>query len=130
MNCIIYFVNFVPMKKLHVILIVMLGFLLTPAISYACESKNHSSNKEVSSQADKDCCADHNHSKSSKDCNGKCGDKSCGCSSGCVAGATLLQTADFIGLTIPAYFFKANFYYPKNLISSGFNSLWLIPKIN
>lgn len=128
MNCIIYFVNFVPMTKMHLILLVMLGFLLTPEISYACDSKK-SSNKEVSSK-ERNCCADHDKSKNSQDCNGKCGDKSCGCASGCIAGATVLQSIDFPTVTIPAYYFKANFHYPQNLISSGFNSLWLIPKIS
>jgi len=120
------------MKKFHIILIVMLGFFLTPSISFACGSGKHSCKKEISNTntPKKACCADHGHSENSKGCGGKCGHKSCGCASACVASAALLQTIDFSGMVNPSYFFKANFYYPKNLISSGFYSVWLIPKIS
>ncbi|RZJ33989.1 MAG: hypothetical protein EOO51_11570 [Flavobacterium sp.] len=118
------------MKKIHIIFIVMLGFLLTPSISFACGSGKHSCKKEISNTPKKTCCADHGHSENSKGCSGKCGHKSCGCASACVASAALLQTIELNGFAYPPYLFKANFHYPKNLISSGFYSLWLIPKIS
>jgi hypothetical protein len=119
------------MKKIHIIFFVMLGLLLMPSISYACGgTKKHSCKKEISSNAQKGCCANHDHSKNSKGCGGKCGHKSCGCANGCISGATLIETARFIGFANPTYFFKANFYAPKNFVSSGFHSLWLIPKIS
>lgn len=118
------------MKKFHIILIVMLGFLLTPSISFACGSGKHSCKKEISKNSKNDCCSDHKDSKKPEGCGGKCGHKSCGCGSACVASAALLQTIEFSGFVNPTYSFKSNFYYPKNLISSGFYSLWLIPKIS
>jgi len=118
------------MKKIHIIFIVMLGFLLVPSISYACGSGKHSCKKEIEKTSKKDCCSNRKDSKKSEGCGGKCGHKSCGCGSACSASAALLQTIEFNGFVHSTYSFKANFHYLKDLISPGFYSLWLIPKIS
>jgi len=118
------------MKKLRIILLITMGFLLMPSVTFACGSGKYSCKKEISDKKRKDCCSKAGHSKSSEGCGSKCGHKSCGCTSACISGIALVQSLEFIGFTNSPYFFKPNFHYPKNIISSGFYSLWLIPKIS
>ncbi|RTY67139.1 hypothetical protein [Flavobacterium sp. LB2P53] len=121
------------MKKFHILLIVVLGFLLMPAVTFACEnnSSKHSSSKETSSKMDKeDCCKDNSHSKTKNDqgCGGKCSHSKCGCASSCNT-SVFINELNFNKNIFNFFSEKQNFYNYETSISSGFNSLWLIPKI-
>ena len=121
------------MKKFHILLIVVLGFLLMPSITFACEnnSAKHSSWKETTSKTDKDdCCKDDNHSKTKKHegCGGKCSHSKCGCVSSCITSVSINEL-NFNKNIFNFFSEKQNFYNYETSISSGFNSLWLIPKI-
>lgn len=116
-------------NKFGLILLFTLGFLLAPSSTYACGSGKRACSKEIS-HTKKDCCSGHSHAKNGEGCGGKCGHKSCGCISGCITGAAILQDFTFNGFSRTSYFFKQNFYNPENTVSSGFYSLWLIPKIS
>ena len=121
-------------KKIHILVIILFGFLLIPSMSYACGNKieKHSCKKETSSkQYKEDCCDSDNHSKSKNHngCGGKCGHAKCGCTT---------VTNGFTA-TIDLNFKNNNFYFStekqkfsntETFISSGFYSLWLIPKIS
>ena len=128
-----FFAYFYSMKKQLRILMVLLtfGFLMLPSFSYACVSKAEKSccKKEITAKSEnKASCCDQ-RSKDKKDsCNGKCGHKSC--------------TTSFVNFSILSYIDieiknnhfnfdtqKSNYFYSKTVISSGFTSLWLLPKI-
>lgn len=122
------------MKKFHILLIVVLGFLLMPTVTFACvnNSEKHSCKKETSSKMDKDdCCKDDSHSKNKnhEGCGGKCSHSKCGCASSCNSSISI----NGLNLNNKIFNFsyeKQNFYNSEAFISSGFYSLWLIPKIS
>jgi len=123
-------------KRFHIlILIVTIGFFLIPSLSYSCKMKSEKSccNKEMSSSSEKmDCCKKSNNSKT-KDkehegaCNGKCGHSNCTTSS-------VHFNVVFFEINYNSYNFnfsekKQNYFNTESNLSSGFTSVWLIPKI-
>ncbi|WP_395046160.1 hypothetical protein [Flavobacterium sp.] len=121
------------MKKFHILLIVVLGFFLMPAVTFACEnnSSKHSSSKETSSKMDKDDCYNndgHSKTKNHEGCGGKCSHSKCGCASSCNTSVSINEL-NFNRNIFNLFTEKQNFYNYETSISSGFNSLWLIPKI-
>lgn len=123
------------MKKFHILLIVVLSFFLMPTVALACgnNSEKHSCKKEISSKTPSDdcCCSNGNHSKNKNhdNCGGKCGHSKCGCTSSCNSSISI----NGLNLNNKIFNFsyeKQNFYNSETFISSGFYSLWLIPKIS
>ena len=119
------------MKKIHLIVLVVFGIFLMPTVSFACGShfEKYSCSKSSSTNTEKmDCCKNDNHSKNKKHdgCNGKCGFTSC-----------ITTSLQFNLIHFNIEFRNNNFvfsekqqnYFNSNInISSGFHSLWLIPK--
>ena len=122
------------MNKFHILVILLFGFLVMPSGVFACEkgSVKHSSIKDISSKiCNDDCCKKdgHSNSKNHEGCGGKCNHSKCGCASSC---NTTVSINEWIS-TINLFNFslgKQNFHNYETNISSGFNSLWLIPKIS
>jgi hypothetical protein len=121
------------MNKLHFLTIVLFGFLLMPSNTFACgsHSEKSSCNKETSAKTEKmDCCKNDNHSKNKKGegCSGKCGH------SNCVTTSIQLNLVFFeIQFKNNNFAFsekKSNYFNSEDNLSSGFSSLWLIPKIS
>lgn len=121
------------MNKFHILVIVILGFFLMPTVTFACgsHSEKDSCNKETSANTEKmDCCKNDNHSKNKKSdgCNGKCGH------SNCVTTSTQFSVVFFeIQFNNSNFAFsekKSNYFNSEDNLSSGFSSLWLIPKIS
>jgi len=125
-------------KKFHILLlIVKIGFFLMPTLTYSCEMKSKKSccNKEISSSniEKMDCCKNINHSKSKdKDheggCNGKCGHSNCVTTSSQFIAAIFEIKFSYNKLILSKK--ESNYFDSKTHISSGFYSLWLIPKIS
>ena len=122
-------------KNFYILALIVFGFLGIPNTTFACRinhSNNKSYKKEVSSnQGTKDCCTTKNctNDKKNSSCGGKCGHSNCNIPS--------IQTAYFIPFLTEVnsenFFFyskKLKFFNYETPISSGFNSLWLIPKIS
>lgn len=115
------------MNKFFTLLIVLFGFLLMPDNAFACDnnSAKPSSKKEISTKmCDDDCCKKNDHHA----CNGKCNHSNC-------VTTSLQSSAVFFEIKFnhsDFYFSKKehNFYNNETNISSGFYSLWLIPKIS
>ncbi|MEY3499846.1 MAG: hypothetical protein RL308_1515 [Bacteroidota bacterium] len=121
------------MNKFHILVIVILGFFLMPTETFACasNSEKNSCNKETSANTEKmDCCKNDNHSKNKNNegCNGKCGH------SNCVTTSTQFSVVFFeIQFNNSNFSFsdkKSNYFNSEDNLSSGFSSLWLIPKIS
>lgn len=121
------------MNKIHFILIVLLGFFLMPGTSYACgsDSGNHSCKMEMSSKTKmKDCCSKKTTSKESKDkgCSGKCGQSMCNVSSVNIGITSTIQY-EILNMNFNFSEKKQNFSNTVSVLSDGYTSLWLIPKI-
>jgi hypothetical protein len=123
------------MKRFQLfILIVTVGFFLMPVLSMACEMKSGKSccNKEMSSKdSTKDCCKKNKESKHNNhdhSCNGKCGN------SNCVTYTVQFNLAFFeIKFKNNNFVFlekEQNYIHSQDNLSSGYSSLWLIPKIS
>lgn len=120
-------------RQFPILLIVMLGFLLTPTLTYACGKKTKTEKscceKTSSKSQQKDCCKKE-HSKTNKDnrdCEGNCGNASCHCPSVNFPISFPLVSE----LKHPVSFFeKQNIFYPKTNTSLPFTSMWAPPKIS
>lgn len=122
------------MKKFHLLAILIFGFYLMPSVSFACgchHSGKNSCNKETTTNTYKmDCCKNDKHSKNKNQdgCNGKCGH------SNCVTTSSQFNLVTFeIKFKNNNFYLlekKHNFFISKTNLSSGFSSIWLIPKIS
>lgn len=121
------------MNKIYFILLVLLGFFLLPGSAYACGSGSgkHSCKMEMSSKTKKmDCCGKTSNSKETKNqgCTGKCGQAMCNVSSvnsGITAPIQYEMLKPLFSITEK----KQNFSNAISVLSDGYASLWLIPKI-
>ena len=112
---------------------IVMGFFLTPDSAYACGIKSEKSccKKEISSKGEKkDCCKKDNHSKNKShqgSCNGKCGHSNCTTSS--VQFSLAFFEIKFKNNNFDFSENEQNYIHLETNISSGFYSIWLIPKI-
>lgn len=120
-------------KRLHIIIIILtLGFFLSPTLSYACGNKTEKSCRktETTSKTEKKDCCNDNHSKNNDNsCGGKCGHRNCTTSTSVNFSIVSFNDFKFNNNNFDFSLEKQNFYYSKTNISSGFTSIWLIPKI-
>lgn len=121
-------------KKFHILLIILtLGFFVTPTLTYACGTKTEKTEKSCckknkSNKATKKNCCKKNQSKSTNDCNGQCGDRNC---VSYPTNYTLIPNFK-IELTNNNVAFIShilNFRYNENYLSDGFASIWIPPNI-
>lgn len=119
-------------KQLHIVIIILaIGFFLLPTSTYACGTKTEKSccKKETSIKKEKKDCCNNKHSKDNdKSCGGKCGHSNCTTST---ANFSIISyhEIEFKNNSFDFSFEKPKFYHSKTFISSGFYSIWLIPKI-
>jgi hypothetical protein len=105
-----------------------------PSSVLACGKKNIKTEKscckkEPASKTEKKSCCDKNDN-SKKECGGKCGHSSC--TSASIVQFSIITSFD-INFKNNNFIFsseKLKFYHSETFISSGFYSLWLIPKIS
>ena len=125
--------------KIYILILVTIGFVMIPSISFACGSgcgtkktepkESCNSDKHSKHQAAKNgCCSTENQSKDSKGCSGKCKHNSCHCT----APVLSLILPSFSELTINHFDFshkKKSFTFEKSNVSSGFYYIWTPPNI-
>lgn len=121
-------------KFYYIAFIILTGFFLTPAQSYACGTESDKTETSCNKQADAE--ADNNETcnnetehcgKHGNDCDGKCGNPSCHCPTNGIN----FTVPFFVQLSqVKVIFIKPNFYYQETHYSSGFRSIWLPPKIS
>ena len=119
-------------KKYFIISFMLLvGFLLIPTNSVACGSKSVKTEKSCCKKinSDKKCCSESKTGSKEKGCKGKCGHSSCTTASG-QSSMTFFNTIAFEIKTIAFSSKESSFTYTNNNLSSGYVSLWLIPKIS
>jgi hypothetical protein len=99
--------------------------------AFACGGKKPCK-KEMSKTQEKDCCGDScgNHENGSHNgCNGKCGHSSCVN----LIVYTALNSISTFSIHPDRVVFsteKASFYYTSSRLSTGYYTIWLIPKIS
>ena len=110
------------------ILIIGICFLLTPSSCYACGLKSCSTSAHKKATTHHACSqksGSHNH----KDCNGNCKDQTCHC----------VNVSFNLALHTPVYSINNVFFYSQKkqslytgsfLLSTGYFSMWLPPKIS
>jgi hypothetical protein len=122
------------MKKIFLLLLIILGFLLVPNNAMACKSKSlkYASHIEISSKKAKEhsCCKSFHTEKNKHNCNGgKCGHSKCVCPSSYslfLLFSEVSTSVDTLEIAVTTQKFP-NF---QTLISSGYGSLWSLPKIS
>ena len=119
-------------KRLHIIIIILtLGFFLSPTLSYACGTKTEKAccKKETAKETKKKHCCNNKHSKDKdKGCGGKCGHSNCTTS---IVNFSIISfnEIEFKNNSFDFSSEKSKFYHSETFISSGFTSVWLPPKI-
>ncbi|MCG9791471.1 hypothetical protein [Flavobacterium algicola] len=122
------------MKKIHFILILLIGAFMMPTSVFACgnNSKQKSCTKEMSSHKGmKNCCKKKTGSndKEHSGCSGKCGNALCSVSTlnlGIVSAFTIETNSDVFNFSTK----RQKFYHSVSFTSEGYSSIWLIPKIS
>ncbi|WP_264558343.1 hypothetical protein [Flavobacterium sp. N2270] len=118
------------MKKSYIITILLLGIFFIPNSSFACGSDNQQScEKEVSTSntKEKSCC---DNSMDDEGCNGSCGHSNCTTVSSVGFSLFIYNEIEFTNNNFDFSTSKSKFYHSENLLSDGFPSIWLIPKIS
>lgn len=119
-------------RQISILLIVMLGFFLTPTLTYACGKSAEKTEKsccknETSKSEKKDCCKSHSQNDKNDDgCGGKCKNPSCHCPTTPPTIALPFVSKEKQNIL---FIEKQNIPYTETYISSGFLSIWLPPKI-
>ena len=123
------------MKKFHIVLIFVLGIFFMPSEAFACGKENTkteksccSKEKSVTKTEKKSCCDKDNHSE--KGCSGKCGNSNCTSTSNAHFSVITFNEIEIKSNLCVVIDKKQNFFHNGVNISSGFHSLWLIPKIS
>lgn len=121
------------MKIRHFILLMFFTFCFSQNSAFACGGKNPCK-KEMSKnqEKEKDCCGDScdNHGKGNHNgCNGKCGHSSC-MNPVVYTALNIIPTFSIYTNQIVFSTQKASFYYTASRLSTGYYTIWLIPKIS
>ncbi|WP_269236496.1 hypothetical protein [Flavobacterium flavigenum] len=121
------------MKRIFLLLLFILGFLLMPGTGMACTIKSlkSPSHKEMSAKNVKEhsCCKSSDSKNKNHNCDGgKCTHTKCACSFSC--SVFLFFTPTVTSNTVIEIASAAQrFPDLETLVSTGYRSLWLIPKI-
>lgn len=115
-------------KKIYILLLLTLGFILGPTQSFAHSNKAEMTccTKESST---KECCKDNHSKEKNQSCDNSCKDVSCGCPTVYCGYASVLSFQTDNNSLFDFSERKQNHFYSEIIISSDFRSIWLPPKI-
>ena len=118
--------------KIYMLSFLILGLALTPNNTYACGAKSEKTccKKKSSHKSEtKSCCKKSNNNTTEEEgCGGNCGDQSCQCSG--ISIGFILPFIDEIRINNVDFFIEdQKFGSLKVEYSTGFSSLWTLPKI-
>ncbi len=120
-------------KQLYIIIIILtLGFFLSPTSSYACGTKTDKScckKEKIAESEKKNCCDKQNSKEKENRCGGKCGHSNCTSSTSLNFSTISSNEINLKNNSFDFFTEKSKFYNSKTFISSGFYYIWLIPKI-
>lgn len=115
-------------SKIYILLLLVFSFLLGPTQSYAAAMPAEMACCKDSS-TEMSCCKDSSSSsKDDMDCGSSCENSSCVCPVISISPKVLTSESENDILYL-AFDKKQTYHYAEILISSGFRSIWLPPKI-
>jgi hypothetical protein len=114
-------------KKFYILLLVTLGFLMGPMLSFAHETKQEMSCCKKESTVN-DCCEKKKSNKKEHNCDTSCLGNSCGCPTVYCSSLAYYESEKKSLFSFSER--TQNHYYSEIFISSGFRSIWLPPKIS
>lgn len=121
-------------KSSHVlILLLTLGFFFSPTLSFACAIKIEKTcckNDFSSKTGIKNCCSKNKSTDENKSCGGICGHSNCSSTSSTNYSLFSFTAIEFKDINFDFSTEKQRFNNSKTFISSGFSTIWLIPKIS
>lgn len=123
-------------KSFYIItLLLTLGFYIVPSGGYACgknsvsTEKSSCSTEKPSKPCDKECCKNKQSKDNHDGCGGKCGHSNCTITA--VSLSFILTNEIKLGrINFDFSTEKQKIYTPETITSTGFFSLWIIPKIS
>jgi hypothetical protein len=124
-------------SKLYILTVfLILGFIFAPSNSYACGSKEvktenkcckeQNSNKKTA----KSCCNSSSTDDENNSCKGKCGNSNCTTTASIGFSLFVYNEIDFINNNFNFSTNKSKFHHSESVLSDGYTSIWLIPKIS
>ncbi len=123
-------------KKLHIlVLLFTLGLFVVPSVGYACGTKSVKTEKTCCSEKtsikkeSKSCCDSTSTKDEDNSCKGKCGHSNCTTVSSVGFSLFVYNEIEFTNNNFDFSTKKSKFHHSENLLSDGFVSIWLIPKI-
>lgn len=120
------------MKTVPIILLFFFALCIMPNEAKACDNGKKFCKKEMSdSETKKNCCGTGDHSKNDHSgCNGKCGHSSCVNPIVSFAGAVPPTITINVHKGEASSTEKQQFFYRQPRLTSGYYTIWLIPKIS
>ena len=123
-------------KKIHIItLFFVLGLFLIPSTGYSCGTKSVKTEKSCCSEKtsnkkeSKSCCNSASTDDEDNSCKEKCGHSNCTTVSSVSFSLFVYNEIEFTNNNFDSSPNKSKFHHSENLLSDGFTSIWLIPKI-
>ncbi len=116
-------------------LLLTLGFYIVPSGGYACSKNSVSTEKSCcstekpSKSCDKECCKNKQSKDNHDGCGGKCGHSNCTITAVSLS-FILANEIMFNQINFDFSVEKQKIFTPETIISTGFFSLWIIPKIS
>lgn len=115
-------------RNFFILLMLLFGLFLVPNETIACAMKIENMGcKKVSSSESKSCCKTHDNSSSKQNsgCTGKCNHSN----TSSIYHFGIIQPIPMDIKVNLVWIEEQKFYYSKTTVSSGYCSIWVIPKI-
>lgn len=122
-------------RFLYIVLFTLVGFLINPSEAYACGTKsvkteNTCCKEQLSNKKEsKSCCDSTSTDNEDNSCKGKCGHSNCTTVSSVGFSLFVYNEIEFTNNNFDFSANKSKFHHSENLLSDGFATIWLIPKI-
>ena len=123
-------------RFLYIVLFTLVGFLINPSEVYACGTNSVKIEKTCckeqlsSNKESKSCCDSTSTDNEDNSCNGKCGNSNCTATASVGFSLLVYSEIEFTSNNFDFSTKKAKFFHSENLLSDGYSSIWLIPKIS
>lgn len=116
-------------KRVYILLLLTFGFILGPTQGFAHNNMAEMACCTKESPGD-ECCMDNHAKEKQHGCDSSCKDVSCGCPTMYCGFASVLSSQSDNSSLFGFSERKQNHFYLEIIISSGFRSIWLPPKIS
>lgn len=118
-------------KQFYIVFLIVLGFVLNPAISFACGSGSQEVEMACCTSEGSttmDCCSKDvvGDTHQGEGCGDSCSSASCQCPTFSITSQLIISN---VGNILYPTYHSNSFFYENALTSTGFTRIWLPPKI-